>query len=278
MPDGPTTTFHAFLSLPTELRIQIWRNTVHPRILHMCRKEDVALEPLEESAHKGAESSTHLSSGYQERCVTYLATTTPIPPVMQVSREARRLGLYQRAWVQSDCEKNPDDGEHDERLRLLPWQRYIWVNWDIDILSIGSLPLESLQPCTPLIRRLCLSREVGDEWRYKQDSGLQDFASLEEIYVECDTLLWYWSETLKNRSWPCPADRVFLVKSANRRMTKAVDIERFNAWVNDELKRQRVFDASRQCHDMFRWPAYEKFAEGLVYDFPDVALARAGAT
>jgi len=50
-----------------------------------------------------------------------LTSSTPVPATLQACREARNLKLYQQAFLEIDGEV-----------------RYVWVNWDMDIVSIGT--------------------------------------------------------------------------------------------------------------------------------------------
>jgi hypothetical protein len=61
-------TFHPFLRLPYELRTCVWKLTVEPRTVRVDVQD------------------------------YFLASATPVPAVLQVCREARNYGLYQKAF------------------------------------------------------------------------------------------------------------------------------------------------------------------------------------
>lgn len=67
--------FHPFLRLPYELRMRIWEMTVEPRIVNA--------------------ELTHQTSTDR---APYLTSSTSVPAVLQVCREARNHGLYQKAF------------------------------------------------------------------------------------------------------------------------------------------------------------------------------------
>ncbi|KAF4998521.1 hypothetical protein FDECE_11762 [Fusarium decemcellulare] len=101
-------TFHPFPRLPFELRARIWEMTVEHR------KVEVRY------------GRTYATWGPNYGPVRHVKTPTPIPAVMHACHEARNLGLYHRAFAFGN----------------LP--RYIWVNFDTDLISIEERELEIL--------------------------------------------------------------------------------------------------------------------------------------
>ena len=74
-------TFHLFPLFPFELRALIWRSTVQPRTVEV-RVDD-------------------RGSGLE--CCLHLVSPTPVPATIQACREARNLGLYERAFSEIDA-------------------------------------------------------------------------------------------------------------------------------------------------------------------------------
>jgi hypothetical protein len=70
------STFHPFSRLPYELRVRIWDMTVEPRTIDVeVRRRD------------------HL-----QNVGKFLTSSAEVPAVLQVCRESRNYGLYQRAF------------------------------------------------------------------------------------------------------------------------------------------------------------------------------------
>src|SRR5689334_2419090 len=113
-------TLHSFPLFPFELRALIWQFTVQPRTV------EVRVD------RRGSGQNRH----------THLVSLTPVPATLQACREARNLGLYERAFSDIGA-----DG------------RYVWVNWDMDIISIGTSYFSYFHPCAPLIKRLQFERD-----------------------------------------------------------------------------------------------------------------------
>ena len=67
-------TFHPFPRLPYELRMQIWEMTVEPRVVN-----------------------TEFRYGREIR-LPPLASSTPVPAVLQACQEARNHGLYKKCF------------------------------------------------------------------------------------------------------------------------------------------------------------------------------------
>ena len=253
--------FPRFALLPAELRREIWLSTMEPRLVELQQAIFSVNEALDEP-HASPDSRDHA------RRKQHIATNAHVPAVLQVNHETRNLGLYQQVSIPF----NPDVD-----IQSQSGAPYIWLNWEIDIISLDCrLPLDILLPYAPHLRRLHLSREVLDAHIYKQDRNLHSFVNLRQVYVSCKDLLWYWSETLRHLPWACPRDGLFLVNTRLARMTKAVDVERHNDWANEELydvcSGKFLLDALGKTHDRWRWPAYEEFARGHVWNFPGAAL------
>ncbi|KFY62295.1 hypothetical protein V496_04649 [Pseudogymnoascus sp. VKM F-4515 (FW-2607)] len=96
-----------------------------------------------------------------------LVSTTPMPAPLQACREARNMGLCKRAFSEI--------GTAD---------RYVWLNLDIDMVSIGTVPFLVLERVAPMIKRLKFERKNQDEyWWYFESGGIEDFVNAEEIHV-----------------------------------------------------------------------------------------------
>jgi hypothetical protein len=140
-------TFPLFPLLPPELRALIWHATVEPRTVDIRVDADYSGE------------NQHL----------HLVSPTPVPPTLQACREARNLGLYERAFSEIDA-----DG------------RYVWVNWEMDIINIGTSYFSYFHPSAPLIKRLQFERDNTDDFFYHREvNDLDAFVNVKEIFIVC---------------------------------------------------------------------------------------------
>ncbi|KAL3442676.1 hypothetical protein BJX65DRAFT_312584 [Aspergillus insuetus] len=98
----------------------------------------------------------------------YFVSSTAVPAVLQVCYEARTHASYQMAFALGNA------------------PRYVWVNFEVDMISIGQTRFLELQgPDALLIRRLRFERE-DDEWFFhfmsKEMMGV--LPDMDEVHVE----------------------------------------------------------------------------------------------
>ncbi|OPB42358.1 hypothetical protein A0O28_0034750 [Trichoderma guizhouense] len=127
------TTFHPFPRLPFEIRSQIWALAVYPRLLH------IRITPKPDTR------------GYFD-----YASMIPQAELMHVCRESRQLAPYRKAFfttLPGDCEA-----------------RYIWVNFDEDMISIQDEKMERLFPHAADIQRLRFMVPTGSYREYWEDT------------------------------------------------------------------------------------------------------------
>lgn len=148
-------TFHPFPRLPTVLRLQIWEMTVEPRIVEIrCRR--------------------FCTYGRGTEWILY--SSTPIPAPLQTCRESRNARLYQRCF--SDLAILLNSPENSE-------QRYVWLNLDIDTVSIGDTFFSVFKPVAHMIKRLRFELDNTEEW-WCVGTGNEDlryFVNASEIQV-----------------------------------------------------------------------------------------------
>ncbi|KAK8061894.1 hypothetical protein PG994_008260 [Apiospora phragmitis] len=184
-------TFHPFPRLPTELRALIWQMTVGPRIV------DIQIP------------RARLRPGEIAPTSNVLASSTLVPAAMQTCREARHQGLYQREFSEVATALAKDAAEYTGQ----PWQQqdvpYVWLNLDMDMVSIGHPPLKIFLPMVPMIKRLRLARR---RWGFYEIEGedLAAFVNLEQMQIVCLDDLWEWELATKQISWPCGPDNACL--------------------------------------------------------------------
>ncbi|KAB2108854.1 hypothetical protein AG0111_0g2486 [Alternaria gaisen] len=192
-------TFHQFPRLPAELRAQIWQMTVEPRIVEVDLKTK-------------RELGQHLSS--------VLVSSTSVPAPLQTCQEARNARLYRRCFsgltfiysARADCER-----------------RYVWLNLDIDIVSIGESGCDILGPVAHLIKRLRLTRDPTEEW-WGRSGGhyeLDQFENVSEIQVVLceDGDMEDWHGASEHYRWHCGAENVLLIDEKEGLEMKLMDLE-----------------------------------------------------
>ncbi|KAK2616497.1 hypothetical protein QQS21_000539 [Conoideocrella luteorostrata] len=93
--------------------------------------------------------------------VPYIRSTTPAPAVLHACSETRNIGLYEKAFQSSEAEP-----------------RYIWVDFEIDMISIGRSEFDFLRPKFLHIRRL----------KYQKDDSRRSimdmYPNLKEIHLD----------------------------------------------------------------------------------------------
>ncbi|KAF2710053.1 hypothetical protein K504DRAFT_490270 [Pleomassaria siparia CBS 279.74] len=136
-----------------------------------------------------------LTPTYQ-RC--YLISSTPVPAVLRACQEARRHGLYQKAFSE---------------IAVLGYgSQYVWAHLDIDIIDIGRSLFEVFRPVAQLVHRLKFEREMQSEWFYYDEvDDVQDFINTKEIYIVPSDGLSTWVGATEEHYWPCGDDNVFYI-------------------------------------------------------------------
>ncbi|KAI1501420.1 hypothetical protein F5X99DRAFT_198857 [Biscogniauxia marginata] len=150
------STFHPFPRLPTELRACIWALAVEPRVVEVRVVPD---NPLE---------------------VQRLVSPTPVPAILRTCQEARSLGLYKQTFSEVTAATGAES-------------RYVWLNLDIDMVSIGKTSFRAFAPVALSIRRLRFERKNSDEsFYYFEVRELLDWVNTEEIHVVCEDGMEAW--------------------------------------------------------------------------------------
>ena len=192
-------TFHPFPRLPAELRAQIWQMTVEPRIVGVCFKTKRELG---------------------RRPFSVLTSSTYVPAPLQTCQEARNARLYQRCFSDLAIRYGyPEDAE----------RRYIWLNLDIDMVSIGNTDLGAFRPSAHLIKRLRFTRDNTDEdWcRGLECDELQHFTNVSEIHVVlCENGDFEnWHGASDDYIWNCGAENVTFIDEEEGQEMKLLDLE-----------------------------------------------------
>ena len=188
------TIFHPFPHLPSELRVRIWELTVEPRIveLRVDHKRTIILG---------------------DALVPYLVSSTPAPAVLQACQEARNQGLYQQALSEIA-------GPNSAR------RRYVWLNLEIDMTSIGTTLFTNYKLVAPIIQRLKFERENSSEFFYHLEvQELRDFVNVKEIHVVCADGMQAWHLAMEEHYWPCGEESVFMIDPDDGRMMRGIEMD-----------------------------------------------------
>ena len=199
------STFHPFPRLPAELRIKIWSFTVEPRIVEVR----VVLD--------------------RKTMGSKVISPTPVPATLQTCQEARSLGLYKREFSEISTRRNAAAGDES---------RYVWLNLDIDMISIGECHLGNFRHVASSIKRLRLERANSDEsFYYFESQLLLDWPDMDEIHVVCKDGIEAWHRALKEHPWPCHEDNLWFFDPYDGRMLRSTETE---GLLDEALRQFRV--------------------------------------
>ncbi|KAL2140526.1 hypothetical protein VTI28DRAFT_3730 [Corynascus sepedonium] len=158
-----------------------------------------------------------------------LTSSTPAPATLQTCREARNLKIYERAFSETNAEG-----------------RYVWVNWDMDIISIGTSYFDHFHPAAPLIKRLKFERENTCEFFYHTEvKDLDAFINVKEIFVVCADGARAWHGAIEEHysHWRCDKENLYLIDTEDGdRMMKATDLDAMMDQEYKEAWAQEGFD------------------------------------
>lgn len=186
-------TFSLFPLLPTELRLQIWRFTVEPRTV------DISV------------SESYLRFGYP-----LPVTNTPVPGPLQTCRESRSelQKHYQRGFKEL---RNRDDVE----------LRYVWVNFEIDIIYIGSgNHFHVYKAVASQIQRLKFDGDLSDESFCR--GGMIDlllFTSVKEVFVVYMDNRDMWWGIQEEYEWPFDEDSAWFIDPDNGKKMRSSELD-----------------------------------------------------
>ncbi|KAI1120045.1 hypothetical protein F5Y10DRAFT_259170 [Nemania abortiva] len=159
-------TFHPFSKLPPELRIQVWALAAGPRNLQIRRTP---------------------STKYPDLPTTFAySSPNPPPAVMHVCWEARQHAPYRKAFFTPAATET----------------KYIWVNFQEDMICLPDDQLRPLAPHFADIERLKLTVGAGVEGdsilgHFKRQSRwiLEPFSVLRELHIAVEDGFFMWAES-----------------------------------------------------------------------------------
>ncbi len=209
-------TFHPFPCLPFELRARIWQLTVEPRTVEVrvLRKPTITKDLV----------SKDVTNTVTVPCVT---SSTPVPAALHTCREARSMGLYQQAFTELSLEQ----------------PRHVWLNLDIDMISIGTRLFSSFKPVAHLIARLMFERNVESEhFYYLEASELRSFVNASQIHVVCPEGIEAWHGAYNRFCFPCAKDSLFIHDPHDGRVMRSTELDEMCDQQEAELWRAAGYD------------------------------------
>lgn len=207
-----------FSDLPFELRSIIWMLTIEPRTVEIRLKIGL-VPPLDKNRH------------VPRWGVLYASSPTPVPAALQTCHEARSLLArhYERAFT------------HGTQ------PRYVWVNFDMDIISIDTSSFDRTGPSAPRIRRLKFARKC--DYYYFDNENLELdflFPNLQEIYIVCldEPEDWWDAEDPFYRR--CPRENVWLINTETNEMVTMIETQKRVKRSREEARRQEAEEEAQQ--------------------------------
>ncbi|KAK3951453.1 hypothetical protein QBC32DRAFT_343930 [Pseudoneurospora amorphoporcata] len=187
------TAFHPFPRLPWEVRARIWELTVEPRTVEVNieYEKTTVTDDMRARYSLAPDTSRWIS-------ILRLRSSTAVPAPLQACREARihltegvgGLGNYRKAFHQllaaiNDGKEMPLQLELRLELGLGLEPRYVWVNFEMDMISIGQSMFTLFEPYYQNIKRLKFARDRNEWFCYFESKELRNFAKVREVYVVC---------------------------------------------------------------------------------------------
>ncbi|OBT71453.1 hypothetical protein VF21_10605 [Pseudogymnoascus sp. 05NY08] len=132
-------------------------------------------------------------------------------------------------------------------------QRYVWLNLDIDMVSIGSrVSFEAFKPVAHMIKRLKFERENQTEYFYHFESrAMLSFVNAEEIHVVCQDGFWDWHQAIEEHGWPSSAENIFFIDVDKGLMMNGIELEKMCDDEFEALQRQYDEEDAEEARILF---------------------------
>jgi hypothetical protein len=160
--------------------------------------------------------NVHLSSKGSHESTMRVTTSTPPPPVVQTCHESRTHSAYNRTFATSAD------------------QRYIWINFECDLISIPDDNLRALQAYRAEIELLSFVVEdesTYDDFCYYGAGQLQHFPLLREIQVIVGSCMLLWATIFTDCHWgSCLRSNIRFVDRWSGLVVTGAQLEMINDW------------------------------------------------
>ncbi|KID59421.1 hypothetical protein MAN_10726, partial [Metarhizium hybridum] len=209
-------TFQPFPRLPFELRALIWALAAQPRTVRLRAKFERRLT-----------RPNHQHNKYTSE-IACLFSPAPVPATLHTCRESRRQSPYEKLFYSQETEP-----------------RYVWVNFDLDMLDVGEAFFEYLEHHGSRVRRLKFEAQNFDEcWFHFDSKKLVWFTNLVECHVVSGDGLGAWWGAWEDFYWSCKReDLIFIDKETGQRMNsyevdEMMDKIQAETWRQAELEEE----------------------------------------
>ncbi|KAI1357238.1 hypothetical protein F5Y08DRAFT_199183 [Xylaria arbuscula] len=128
----------------------------------------------------------HICAASHKHGTFSYASPTPAPAVMQVCRESRQVVPYKKSFFTA--------------------ARYIWVNFQQDMICLADHRLEWLEPYQAEIGRLRFTVPIDDHmssytfysyWFHNNSEILKPFSALRELHIAVQDSICFWGSTVE---------------------------------------------------------------------------------
>ncbi|KAH6892883.1 hypothetical protein B0T10DRAFT_481066 [Thelonectria olida] len=157
---------------------------------------------------------------------TDFLSPTPPPGVLQASKEARRHAPYRRSFFATT---NTGSGP-----------RYVWVNFEMDMICIEDHEVERLAPHLEDIQRLrfTVTAEYDDliyEYFFRNsDKMMGDFTALQELHMVIEDCTRRWGTTFEHCFYACPRENVRFLDPQSGLLLNGFQLEMAYRWSIEE--------------------------------------------
>jgi hypothetical protein len=160
--------------------------------------------------------NVHLSFKTPHEPTMCVTTTTRPPPIVHICHESRIHSAYTQTFAISAD------------------QRYIWINFERDLISLPDDDLQALQAYRAKIERLSFVVEdesTYDDFYYFGPGQLQHFPLLRELQIVVGSCMLMWATIFADCTWgACPRGNVRFVDRASGLVVTGAQLEMVRDW------------------------------------------------
>jgi ribosomal protein L11 methylase PrmA len=136
--------------------------------------------------------------------------------------------------------------------------RYVWLNLDIDMVSIGDSWLHIFRPIAQMIKRLRFSRDNNDEsWcSLGEAEELRHYKNVSEIHVVVSENgdMEDWHGASQRYLWPCGVENVLIIDDKEGQKMRLMDLEHKCDRLSEAESREQGTNFLYCNGDITNWP------------------------
>ncbi|KAH7124706.1 hypothetical protein EDB81DRAFT_860916 [Dactylonectria macrodidyma] len=176
------------------------------------------------------------------------SSPTPPPGALQASQEARRYAPYRKSFFTTT-----NNGSEP---------RYVWVNFETDMICIEDENVERLAPHLAEIQRLKFTVPAEkDDLTYEyffrdSEEFMGDFTALQELHMVIEDCPRRWGTTFEHCFYGCPRENVRFLDPQSGLLLNGLQLERAYNWSVqdggvvgdvDDIDRELLFIIENDC-------------------------------